>query len=322
MSRTAALRRVCILGLLAVLAGPVVEAQESEPMPGPFFMKALKEWRKGRVASLVSEDGWLTLVGLYWLEPGENSIGTDPGSRVVLPEAKAPRQAGALVLEGGKVRARLVAGSGITVEGKPFVEGEARTDENGAPDVFRVGTVSFYVIRRGERFGVRVKDSKSPVRSSFPGIEYYRADSSYRILAHYVPYDPPKEVEIPSVLGTTEIERCPGYAEFEIEGKTVRLEPIVEGNSRGNLFFIFKDATSGKGSYPGGRFLYADSPSSDRVVLDFNRAFNPPCAFTPYATCPLPPKQNWLPVKIEAGERWKGSELESSIEHGKPQESD
>ena len=294
----------------AALAG----GSESGRLEGPFFRKSLKEWRDRRAASLRSEDGWLTLVGLHWLEPGETSFGSDPSNRIVLPEGKAPARAGSFVLEGSRVFARILAEGQITVEGKRAAGGEVRTDEEGDPDVFRLGTVSFHVIRRGDRFAVRVKDSKSPVRTGFSGLGYFPPDIAYRVTARFVPYDPPKSIEIPNVLGGVETQTCPGIVRFELEGKEWTLEPLQESGGRGELFFLFKDATSGKETYGGGRFLYAERPSGSRVVLDFNRAFNPPCAFTPFATCPLPPKQNWLPIRIEAGEK----AYASSPGHGEP----
>ena len=303
---------VACAALLAAVA--LAAGSEDARSEGPFFRKALKEWRDRRVASLKSEDGWLTLVGLHWLEPGENPFGSDPSNRIVLPEGKAPARAGSFVLEGSKVRVRLLPASPITIDGRRAAEGEVRTDESGDPDVFRLGTVSFHVIRRGDRFAVRVKDSRSPVRTGFSGLDFFPPDASYRVQARFTPYDPPKAVDVPNVLGGVEVQTCPGIVRFELEGKEWTLEPLSESGGRGELFFIFKDATSGRETYAAGRFLYADPPSLGRVVLDFNRAFNPPCAFTPYATCPLPPKQNWLPIRIEAGEK----AYTSSAGHGEP----
>lgn len=296
-------RRLLASLLLACALVPTPRAAVEDESQGPLFLKSSREWRKNRLETLRSESGWLTLVGLHWLAPGENAFGSDPSNPVVLPAGKAPSRAGVFVLEGDRVRVRVAKGSGITLDGHPVGEREIRTDASGDPDVLKLGTLSFFVIRRADRYAVRVKDSRSPVRLGFQGIECFPPDAAWRIVARFVPYDPPKEVEIASVLGTTEKQSCPGYVVFRAGGKELTLEPIVESSPYPQLFFIFKDETSGKETYEAGRFLYADPPSSGKVVLDFNRAFNPPCAFTRYATCPLPPKQNWLPIRVEAGEK-------------------
>ncbi len=270
------------------------------------FTRQLDQWRKQRLEGLRSESGWLTLVGLHWLEPGENHFGSSPANRVVLPQGKAPARAGAFFLDNGKVRVVAAPGSGITLNGKPVSEQDLRSDESGEPDILRLGDLSLYVIKRGERFAIRVKDPNSPVRKEFKGIDAFPPNPAYRIVAEFVPYDPPREVAVPTILGTTEKMKAPGYVKFKLAGRELTLEPVVEDPEHTQLFFISKDATSGKETYPAGRFLYADMPKDRRVVLDFNRAYNPPCAFTPYATCPLPPKQNRLDVRIEAGEKTYG----------------
>ena len=169
----------------------------------------------------------------------------------------------------------------------------------GSPDVLRVGNLSLFVIQRGSRFGVRLKDKDSEARRKFAGTHWFPVAEEYRVTAKFVPYTPPKTIAVPNILGDVEQEDSPGYAEFTLKGRQLRLDPVSEGDV---LFFIFKDLTAGKETYPPGRFLYADLPKNGEVILDFNQAVNPPCAFTPYATCPLPPAQNYLPVRIEAGE--------------------
>jgi len=159
------------------------------------------------------------------------------------------------------------------------------------------------VIKRGDRIGVRVRDPKSPVRTGFKGLEYFAADPAYKVTAEFVPYEKPRKMPVPTVIGTVEEMDAPGRVRFVIAGKELWLDPVVEDPKEPSLFFIFKDETSGRETYPAGRFLYADMPKDGKVVLDFNKAYNPPCAFTPYATCPLPPKRNALPVRIEAGEK-------------------
>jgi hypothetical protein len=285
-----------VIALLGVSATVFAAADEG-------FQKAEQEWRDGRVKRLTSPNGWLTLVGLDWLQPGENVLGSDPSCEVPLPEGKAPKRAGVLVLESGVVRIKPESDSGLMLDGKPIVERVLADDSAGKPDVVTLGELSFFVIKRDDRFGVRVRDSQSPVRTHFKGIEYFPANPKWRITGTFAPYDAPRKVPVPTVLGTTETMEAPGLVTLMIDGKTLTLEPVVEDPEDPKLWFIFKDATSAKETYGGGRFLYADMPNDGTVTVDFNQAYNPPCAFTLYATCPLPPKQNWLPIRVEAGEK-------------------
>lgn len=267
------------------------------------FQKTEQVWRDGRLKRLTSPNGWLTLVGLHWLQPGENAFGSDPDCAVPLPRGKAPEHAGVLVLENGAVRIKPAPGAGLMLEGQPVGERVLGDDTADKTDVVSVGDLSFFVIKRGDRVGIRVKDSQSPVRTSFKGLDYFPASSKWRVNATYAPYDAPRKVAIPTVLGTTDMMEAPGLVKFTVDGKDLTLEPVVEDPKDPMLWFIFKDGTSAKETYGGGRFLYADMPKDGKVVVDFNQAYNPPCAFTPYATCPLPPKQNWLPIRVEAGEK-------------------
>jgi len=177
-----------------------------------------------------------------------------------------------------------------------------RSDQSSRPDVVELGPVSFYVIKRGDRYGVRVKDRNSRARREFAGLRWYEVKEGYRVEAKWVSYPHPRPIQVPNVLGEVAAMPSPGYAEFELDGQRVRLDGVLEDPTSLDLFFILRDETSGKETYGAGRFLYSELPKQGRVVLDFNKAYNPPCAFTAYATCPLPPKQNWLPVKVEAGE--------------------
>ena len=270
------------------------------------FHKDLEQWRKNRQASLSSENGWLTLVGLSWLAEGENTFGSDPSNSVPFPEKKAPAKAGIFILDHGSVRMKMAQGSSVNLNGKlvgPTEEQVLKSDAEGKPDRLSLGDLSFYVIKRGDRFGIRVKDSKSPVRLGFKGIASFPADPTYRVVATFVPYATPKDIQIPTVLGTTETMQAPGYVKFKLHGKELTLEPVIEDPKEPQLFFIFRDQTSGKGTYPAGRFLDAEMPKDGKVILDFNRSYNPPCAFTPFATCPLPPPQNRLPIRVKAGEK-------------------
>jgi len=252
------------------------------------FQSEIAAWRQARAASLTADGGWLTVAGLFWLHPGQNHYGTDRSSDIVLPDG--PARAGAFLFDGHRV---VVTRGASTQELKP-----------DSSDVVKVGRLSLFVIQRGDKFGIRVKDPESQYRRQFHGLEYFPASEAYRVTARWV--DAPKKIPILNVLGQTEPSDCPGYAEFQLNGKQFRLYPILETPGAKELFYIFKDETSGKETYAAGRFLYSDLPKDGRVVLDFNKAYNPPCSFTPYATCPLPPAENRLPVRIEAGEKKYG----------------
>jgi len=287
---------VSLISIAGLAASAFAAADES-------FQRTERAWRDGRVKRLTSPNGWLTLVGLHWLEPGENVFGSDPDCAVPLPAGKAPKRAGVLVLESGVVRIKPAPDTGFMLDGKPVVAQALADDTMEKPDVVTRGDLSFVVIKRGDRVGIRVKDSQSQVLKSFKGLDYFPADPKWRVTASFAPYATPKKVTIPTVLGTTDSMEAPGLVTFTIGGKTLTLEPVVEDPSDAKLFFIFKDQTSAKETYGAGRFLYADMPKDGKVVLDFNHAYNPPCAFTPYATCPLPPKQNWLTIRVDAGEK-------------------
>ena len=297
-------RNIVTLILSAMILLAPACAKQKPKLDENAYRQEIENYRNARTKNLTSDDGWLTLVGLYWLQEGENKFGSDPHNVVVLPQGKSPAVAGSLFLENGNVRVEAKPDSGVTSEGKPVTSLALKTDENAAdPTVLHLGSLSFYVIKRGDQFGIRVKDSDNPPRKQFAGIQYFPTDSRWRIEARFEPYNPQKKIPITNVLGQTSDEVSPGAIVFEMNGNTYRLDPILEEGSD-ELFIIFADQTSARETYGAGRFLYAAKPGADnRVILDFNKAYNPPCAFTPYATCPLPPQQNRLPIRIEAGEK-------------------
>jgi uncharacterized protein (DUF1684 family) len=245
------------------------------------------KWRADYEAGLKAPNGWLSVAGLFWLHAGDNVVGSDPQSDVVLP-AGAPKRAGVLKLAGGNV----------TFANKPL-----KSDAAGKPDVVKIGDLAMTIIERNDKIGVRLKDPNAETRRDFTGCKWFAADPAWRVRAKWVAYAKPKKISITNILGMTDQEDSPGYAEFSLKGQTMRLEPVSED---GGLFFIFKDATSGKTTYGAGRFLDTDLPKTGELELDFNKAYNPPCAFTAFATCPLPPKQNVLTAAIEAGEKKYG----------------
>lgn len=266
----------------------------------------VERWRAQRLERLRRDDGWLTLVGLYWLEPGENRFGTDRANQLVFPEGTAPGYLGSLQLDGGEVRVRVAPGAEVTHEGKPVREMALQSDAAGSPTILQHGSLKFNVIKRGERFGIRLKDSKAKALREFQGMDNFPIDPAWRLTARFEPYAPPRTITVPNVTGQPTQETVPGAIVFERNGKSFRLEPVAEEGSE-ELFIIFGDQTNGHETYGAGRFVYAPQPdAAGKVVLDFNRAYNPPCVFTPYATCPLPPPQNKLALRIEAGEKTFG----------------
>jgi len=287
---------VAVVGV-AVALGPGAPAGAEEA-----YRAEVRQWREAREERLRSETGWLTLAGLFWLRNGENTIGTDPASDIVLPAG--PSKAGVLVFRDGQAALSLASGVTGRIGGQAVTGPRAlRSDASSRPDVLELGSVSLYVIRRGDRYGVRLKDKESKARREFTGLRWFDVREDYRIEAKWVSHPQPRPLQVPNVIGESSTMPSPGYAEFEIAGQTVRLDGVLEDPTSLELFFILRDQTSGKETYGAGRFLYAGLPRQGRVVLDFNKAYNPPCAFTPYATCPLPPRQNWLPVRLEAGEK-------------------
>ena len=275
------------------------------------FQADTDAWRARRIERLTAADGWLTLVGLDWLEPGENNFGSHPGNRIVLRGASVPAIAGTLILDRGRLRVSVRKGAAVTIDAKPVAEQELHDDSGGEPSILRIGTLSIQVVKRGERWAARVKDSASPVRTGFRGLEWFAADARFRVDATLQPYPPGKTLPILNVLGMTDLESSPGALQFELQGQRYRVEPVQEDGSD-DLFLMIADATSGKETYGAGRFVAVTRGAAPgHWIIDFNRAYNPPCAFTPYATCPLPPKGNRLPLRITAGEkRYAGGHAE------------
>ncbi len=249
-----------------------------------------ESWRADYERRLKAPDGWLAVAGLYWLHDGANKMGSDPFSDVVLP-GRLPKFAGTLLLDKGKVVFDRVS---------PPSKHELKPDTSGHPDVVQLGDATFTIIERGGKTGLRLRDPEAETRRKFTGCTWYPPAEAWKVKAKWVAYAKPRTIRITNILGMTDEEPSPGYAEFTVKGKTLRLEPVTEDNQ---LFFMFKDGTSGKGTYGAGRFVYAAMPKGDSVEIDFNHAHNPPCAFTAFATCPLPPKQNTLAVSVEAGEK-------------------
>lgn len=272
--------------------------------PSSYDVKATLAWRADREKKLKGEDGWLTLVGLEWLSEGEQLAGSAPGSAVALPPP-APARAGVFTLKGKQVSFQPAEGASATVNGKPFAGGPLKADAEGDPDVLRFGSLKVFAIVRGDKVGLRMKDPEAQSRRAFHGLSAYDVSPAWRVEATWEA-TPGATLPVPNVLGQVEQLPSPGVAVFTIDGKTHRLRPVLE-DPEGPLFFIFGDETNKTDTYGAGRFLYAELPKDGKVTLDFNKAVNPPCAFTSFATCPIPPKENRLALKVTAGERRYGN---------------
>jgi uncharacterized protein len=261
------------------------------------YRQSVEKWRQAYDAQLKSDAGWLTVSGLFWLHDGENTFGSGPLNDIVLP-ASAPASAGSFEFHAGRTIVHIKSGVPAMLSGKPIENGEMHPDSNA--DQLAIGDLTLYVHSSGDRYTIRLRDKNSRLRKDFTGTRWFPVDESYRVTARYVPYDKPKQIEIQNVMGDTLQETIAGYAVFSLHGQELRLDAEVDGSS---LSVVFRDLTSGHETYAASRFLDADPPKDGKVVLDFNQAYNPPCAYNPYTTCPLPPPQNRLAVRIEAGEK-------------------
>jgi uncharacterized protein (DUF1684 family) len=261
------------------------------------YRASVEKWRQAYEAELRSDQGWLTVSGLFWLHEGANTFGSGAKRDIVLP-ASAPAEAGTFEFHAGKTVALIRAGVAATENGKPVQTVELHAD---APsDQIAIGDLKLMVHQSGKRYAIRLRDLHSSLRKNFVGTRWFPIDPSYRIVAKWVPYDQPRVVQIQNVMGDTGSIEIPGYATFTLDGQPIKLLAEVDGN---DFEVIFRDATSGHETYGAARFLDSEAPRNGTVVLDFNEAYNPPCAYNPYTTCPLPLSENRLKVPIEAGEK-------------------
>ena len=283
-------------GLLLLPPGTAADSPES---PTLSYGETIQDWRQRRNARLSSDNGWLTLVGLEWLQEGENPVGSGPDNAIRL--SGGPANWGTLHVDGDTIRF-VAAGSAVSIDGVEGGEATLVADNAGQPTIVRSGNLSFYVIFR-ESYALRVKDTQAPTLKAFNGIDTYEIQPDWRYEARFIPAGQGETIEIGNVLGQLNPTPVYGYVEFERNGKTFRLLGLGDEESD-SLWFLFADRTSGRETYGAGRFLYSDGlPESGRVVVDFNKAYNPPCAFNDYSTCPLPPQQNRLDLSVTAGEK-------------------
>ena len=305
MLRTLGRRTIAALILVAAVLCSSFTAETSN------WKSDLFAWRAQQAKDLQQPNGWLTLIGLEWLKPGANTFGSATGNADVI-HAPTAAYLGIVRLNGDSLQLLPPHGgypAGLLVDGQlPKNPQDLAPDTSGHASKITAGSVLITVIHRGDRYGLRIKDSNAPARTQFHGLKWYPPNEAYRVKAKWTPYNPPHRVPVPTILGTEVMSDVPGVAQFTLDGKTYRLEPIVESPDDKDLFFIFRDTTSTTETYGAGRFLYTSLPNHGltqpgEVELDFNRAENPPCAYTPYATCPLPLPQNRLQVAIPAGQQ-------------------
>jgi uncharacterized protein len=297
--RGTAFRSVVVQGLLLVLTAGV----EAQSLPDAAYQRSFEQWKTELVEDL--KQNWLPLAGLFWLKAGENRFGTDPGNAIVLPPGSAPAQAGSFVLEsnGHDVTIKFAPGVKATIAGQPIGTTKLQSDASGTATWVELGGLRMKVIVRGARIGVRVKDLNGPAVRAYPGPEFYPLDLNYRVTATWVPSPGKTTVDVPDVLGDVTPTPVAGKVQFILNGHSLELTDLGGDPAKG-LFFVLNDPTSKTETYPGGRFLDTDPVVNGKVVLDFNRAYSPPCSVTPYATCPLAPKENRLTVAIDAGQRY------------------
>ena len=269
----------------------------------------MRAWRRGRLARLTAPDGWLSLVARVPLDEGLTRVGSAPDAGVALPADKAPAEVGSFRRQGTGVTFTPAAGVALSLQGRaglealtPGVAARVATDGDGPADRLALGALTMEVVERPDGLFVRVRDPENPGRRDFAGIDHFPIDPKWRVVARLERYEPHRPIDLGYETGSVERYFSPGAAAFEVDGVSCRVDPVFDGD-RGRLYLVFWDPTARDSTYGAGRFLYAPLPEGDRVLLDFNQAFSPPCAFTPYAACPLAPAQNRLPVRVEAGEK-------------------
>ena len=282
----------------AILQAGDVPASNLAP-PDAAYRKSLDQWKTELTES--RKMNWATLAGLFWLKPGDNSFGADSGNAIVFP--KGPARAGVFTLQNNGVTIRLLPGAHATINGKPVSESKLQSDSPGPATVVTIGSLQMHVIVRGQRVGIRLKDTESAAIRNFRALEWFPVNLRYRVTAKWIPSDGKKTIDVPTVLGDVEPTPVAGTAVFQINGREIRLTDNGGDPAKG-LFFVFTDLTSKAETYPGGRFLDTDPVANGTVVLDFNRAYNPPCSITPYATCPLAPRENRLNLALPVGQKY------------------
>jgi uncharacterized protein len=285
--------------LLAIFLLLTITSCTQKPNADPEYIKEIEDWDKRRVERLREENGWLNLAGLFWLKEGENKFGSAKDNDIIF--ASGPDNIGVMILKDSVVTVKINRGINVINNGNAVTEMILLDDLSGNPVILQTGSLRWNVIKRTKGIGIRLRDLNAELVKNFKGIERFPVNEEWKIEASFDVYDPPKKILIPDIVGTVDEELCPGAVIFIKDGKEYRIDAIDSGQ---RLFLIFADETSGVETYGAGRFMYVDKPdSAGKVILDFNKAYNPPCVFTKFATCPLPPKENYLKLRIEAGEK-------------------
>lgn len=288
-------RRAALCALVVLTASGMPAAQD--------YAAEIETWRVEREQRLQADDGWLTVAGLFFLNEGDNSFGSSPLNDILL--RTGPAEAGVFTLRDETITVRAPAGETLSIDGRAVEAAQLWPYEGGERPTITLGPLSLFGHYSGDRLAIRMRDRDSDVRRSFTGLRWYPVDESFRVPGRYIPHDEPRTLRLPNILGDVETFRTSGSVALTVDGEELRMTAVDSG---GRLWFIFRDLTSGSETYPAARFLYADAPDADgRTTVDFNRAYNPPCAFNPHTTCPLPPRENRLPVRVEAGELDYGS---------------
>lgn len=294
--------RITILLFLAAITVPLIaRPQATVGHVDAVYQREVEKFRAEEIKDLKSN--WLVLAGLFWLKPGANSFGTASSNAIVLPAGTAPQTAGTFELAGDDVTLKMQPGVAATIDNQAVTSAKLQPDVSGKATVVALGRLRMHVIKRGQRVGIRLKDLQNPALRNFTSLQFFPIDTAYRVTATWLPSDGKRTVDVPNVLGDVSAETVPGEAQFTLNGQKLTLTALG-GNATKGLFFVFSDTTGKTDTYPAGRFLEADAVQDGKVVLDFNKAYNPPCAVTPYATCPIAPKENRLAVAIPAGEKF------------------
>ncbi len=297
-----------LITILALVSFSSCTSNALEPVDNlsvEVYQDQIQKWRKEHESGLKADDGWLTLAGLFWLEKGKtNSVGVGKEFDIQLPGRLKPGKFGVITMEARRISLSIEPGITATVDGRKIENIELASDENGKPTIVNFGDIEINAIKRKEKTGIRIRDKKSVEREEFNGLNWFPIDQKYELIAEFEPFKQERIMLVPNVLNQAVKMKSPGIARFVLDGREFTLQPALNGDGR--LFFIFRDLSSRTESYGAGRFLYTEMPENGRLKIDFNKAENPPCAYTDFATCPLPPPQNDLRVKINAGEKHYG----------------
>lgn len=267
----------------------------------PSFLEQEMAWRKNRDTRMRAHTSWLTIAGLFWLIEGENSFGSSSENNIKLPESSSPPLAGKFIFKDNVVSVIAHPGVQFKVKSNPVTQMTLKADDSGDSDILELNNLNMWVIKRGDRYAIRLRDLNAPPFKNYTGLDFFPPSEKFRIEADFVPFPSPKSVSVETVIGTETEMISPGHVKFTLDGKEFSLLAFQDDDN--SLFFVFRDETSGIETYEASRFMVSQILENGKVDLNFNRAYNPPCAYTPYATCPLPPPENELKLRIEAGEK-------------------